>query len=232
MAINPQIPLMVDRQPNLADIYMQAQGVKNQNEMMDMRREQFEWEKEQAEFDKLAKLDAAQREQVEKGLKDISAAVQWADSPDKWQVVQQNYARFDPSVTSIPFENREQVLVKLGKMGDYLTATKKQFLTLEPGGSLYSGNAQTGAVQEVIRANDGNQPFGAPVSQAPAPQMQGRTLEFSAFKGATAGLNELEAAKWLQEKGMTVRISSDEEFYALPTGAPFIAPDGTTRRKP
>jgi len=64
----------------------------------------------------------------------MAAAVQWADTPEKWAAAQKHYGQYDPQIASIPFEAREQALLQLGQMGEYLknTGPGEQY-TLGPG---------------------------------------------------------------------------------------------------
>lgn len=114
--IDASIPLQ-GQAPNLAQIF-------HQGRQMQMRETQMQRQAELEEMQLLAKLDADQRERMKAGIEDLSAAVQWADTPEKWAQVQQHYGQFDPQLAQVPFQNREMALVKLGKMGDYLKATQ------------------------------------------------------------------------------------------------------------
>lgn len=152
MSIDARIPMMAGQAAtvNLAQMYQQKQ-------QMDMQRQQMEMQREEMEFRKAVQatnLDENKRKAMQEGIKDIASAVQWADTPEKWAQVQQHYGQYDPQLSSVPFEQRESALVKLGKLGDYLEATKPDIRTVEPGGSVV-GIAPGGQVTEYVRANPG-----------------------------------------------------------------------------
>lgn len=116
----------------------------------------------------LKDMDADKRAAAKDGLDDLSAAVRWADSPDKWMIVQQHYGKFDPQLAAVPFEQREQALISLGQMGEYLKATeapKAEIRATEPGGGLY--RVRPDGVDVLVAPNDGSQPFGAPAQGGP-----------------------------------------------------------------
>lgn len=115
-------------------------------------------------FELLGKMDEQKRKQVEAGVKDMSAAVQWADTPEKWAVVQQHYGKFDPQLAAVPFQNREQALISLGQMGDYLKSTAPKIITPEAGGGAFE-YSPGGGMRTLIQPNDGTQPMGAPVGE-------------------------------------------------------------------
>lgn len=148
-------------QVNLVDMYQQMQQSKMMDQRMQMQQRQLDLQERQM----LDQLDADKRAAVKEGLKDMVGAVQWADTPDKWAQVQQHYAQYDPQLASVPFEQRESALMRLGQLGDYLEATQEKFQAIEPGGSLY-GISPQGDVREVVRANTGGAGFG----QAAPPQ--------------------------------------------------------------
>lgn len=70
-------------------------------------------------------LDDRQREQAKAELADIGAAVRWADSPEKWQYVQQHYGQRGVDLSPYRFEDRERGMVALGKMSEYLNSQPK-----------------------------------------------------------------------------------------------------------
>lgn len=74
----------------------------------------------------LKTMDADKRTAVKEGVKDLAAAVRWADSPEKWAVVQRHYGQHDPQLAATPFEAREQALISLGQMGEYLEQTQPE----------------------------------------------------------------------------------------------------------
>lgn len=78
--------------------------------------------------DVFLKLDERQKAQAKAELEDVSAAVRWADTPQKWAQVQQYYASHGHDVSMYPFEQREQSLLALGAMSEYLKAADKSSL--------------------------------------------------------------------------------------------------------
>lgn len=110
-------------------------------------------------------LDERQKAQASAELDDLSAAVRWADTPEKWAQAQQFYAsQGHEEVLEHPFESRESVLLQLGKMGDYMKGgPKAEYRTLEPGGSLI--DVSGGNPRVVIAPNDGSYATGAPAQQ-------------------------------------------------------------------
>lgn len=71
------------------------------------------------------KLDARQREQAKAETQDLTAAVRWADTPEKWAQVQQFYGNKGMDLSGYGFEQREQGLLALGKIGEYLESAPK-----------------------------------------------------------------------------------------------------------
>lgn len=112
----------------------------------------------------LDKMDATQRAHAEAGVKDLAAAVQWADTPEKWAVVQRHVAQHDPQVAQTPFERRQEALVQLGQMGEYLKNTAPKVITPEAGGGAFEYSQ--GNLRTLIQPNPGDQPMGAPVGQS------------------------------------------------------------------
>ena len=150
--IDARIPLMAAQgsQVNLVDLYRQQQQMQMQKDQMALQREQMDWQRELQEM----RMDAEKAKAAKAGLEDIAGAVRWADTPDKWAQVQQHYGQFDPQLASIPFEQRENALLKLGQMTKYLEDTAPDIRTVEPGGSVV-GIAPGGQVTEYVRANPG-----------------------------------------------------------------------------
>lgn len=111
------------------------------------------------------RLDDRQREQAKAELADVTGAVRWADTPEKWQQVQQFYASHGHDLSAYPFESREQSLVALGRIGEYLSsAPKPDIRATEPGGGLY--DVSGGNVRVLVQPNDGSHPMG-PSSSVP-----------------------------------------------------------------
>lgn len=108
------------------------------------------------------KMDEHQREAAKAVTADLTAAVRWADTPEKWQQVQQHYGQKGVDLSPYRFEDREQGLLALGKMNEYLSsAPKAEYRTLEPGGSLI--DVSGGQPRVVIAPNDGSYQTGQPV---------------------------------------------------------------------
>ena len=160
--IDARLPLLAAQgaQVDLAGIYQQAQQNKMQQEEMEMRRQEMEFRKEVQGM----KMDEAKKAAAKAGLEDMHAAVQWADTPDKWAQVQQHYGQYDPQLAAVPFESREAALVKIGQMGKYLDATKPEIRAIEAGGSIAAVDPRTGAPTFTVLPNPGGQAAGAPVS--------------------------------------------------------------------
>ncbi len=114
-------------------------------------------------YEMLGKLNKEQREHVESGLKDMHSAVQWAQNPQDWERVKQHYAQFAPEIASIPFEQREQALIKIGQLGEYLKATEPKIHSITEGGGLYSVDPRGGQVNTLVSPNDGSHTLGQPV---------------------------------------------------------------------
>lgn len=115
------------------------------------------------------KLDDRQRQQAQAELSDITGAVRWADTPEKWQQVQQFYASHGHDLSAYPFESRERSLVALGRIGEYLKdAPKPEYKTIEQGGSLI--DVSGGHPHVVIAPNPGGYDTGAPVGGGGIPQ--------------------------------------------------------------
>ena len=111
------------------------------------------------------KLDDRQREQAAKELDDITGAVRWADTPEKWQQVQQFYGAHGHDLSAYPFESRERSLVALGRIGEYLKdAPKPEYKSIEQGGSLI--DVSGGNPRVVIAPNPGGYQTGAPVGES------------------------------------------------------------------
>lgn len=66
------------------------------------------------------RLDDHQRELASHLTDDLGSAVRWADTPEKWQYVQQHYGEKGVDLSQYRFEDRERGLVALGKVSEYL----------------------------------------------------------------------------------------------------------------
>lgn len=124
------------------------------------------------------KLDDRQRAQAQAELADITGAVRWADTPEKWQQVQQFYGAHGHDLSAYPFESRERSLMALGKIGEYLKDTPKPDIrATEPGGGLYAIDPG-GSVRVLVQPNDGSHPMGP--ASGPQP---GQVVNGYRFKG-------------------------------------------------
>lgn len=166
MSIDARIPLLAAQgaQFDLAGLLRQQQEqqarqqqMEMQRETMDLRREEMGWQREMQQF----KMDATKAEAVKAGLKDMAAAVQWADTPEKWAQVQQHYGQHDPQLAAVPFEARESALIRLGQMGEYLEKTAPKIMSIEAGGSLAAVDPRTGQPNFTVLPNPGDQQPGA-----------------------------------------------------------------------
>jgi hypothetical protein len=170
MTLDPSIPLRAAQaaQVNLADLFQQQQQRQMQQQAMQQRDREMSLRQRQFDLDERRHLDALdenQREAAREGLKDIAAAVQWADTPEKWAQVQQHYAQFDPQLGTVPFQSREQVLISTGQMAEYLENTAPKIQAIEPGGSLFSISPDGRNINELVRANPGTAAPLAPVDE-------------------------------------------------------------------
>lgn len=110
-------------------------------------------------------MDDRQRQEAAAKTDDLTAAVRWADTPEKWQQVQQRYGSEGVDLSPYRFEDRERGLMVLGKLSGYLKdPPKAEYRTLEPGGSLI--DVSGGQPRVVIAPNDGSYQTGAPAQQA------------------------------------------------------------------
>jgi hypothetical protein len=71
------------------------------------------------------KLDDRQRAQAKAELDDLSAAVRWADTPEKWGQVQQHFGQKGVDLSPYGYEDRERGLLALGQLGSYLEGLPK-----------------------------------------------------------------------------------------------------------
>lgn len=191
--IDASIPLRAGQagQINLAEMFAQQDAQKARQQDMDMRREDMDWKRQlHAEAQ-----DEQKRKHIEEGLKDMASAVQWADTPEKWAQVQQHYGQYDPQLAQVPFEQREQSLIHLGQMSEYLKANAEKFQSIEAGGSLY-GIKPNGSVREIVRANPGDQQFG----QA-APQQGGVQEGATATNPQTGQKLRFQGGQWVPMGG-------------------------------
>jgi hypothetical protein len=114
-------------------------------------------------------MDDREREHAKAITSDIAGAVRWADSPEKWQYVQQHYGGMGVDLSPYKFEDRERGLVALGQIHDYLNAAPKpEYRSIEAGGSLI--DVSGGQPRVVIAPNEGGHPTGSPVGSGGIPQ--------------------------------------------------------------
>jgi hypothetical protein len=110
-------------------------------------------------------MDDRQRKQALAKTKDLGAAVRWADTPEKWNYVQQHYGQQGVDLSSYGFEDRERGLVALNQISGYLKdPPKPDYRAIEPGGSLI--DVTGGNPRVVIAPNEGGHPMGAPVGES------------------------------------------------------------------
>ena len=180
--LDPSIPLAVkqfDTGQALRDIYavqQHRQDQQNQQRLADLLPQAMHGD--QGAIDALyavnpdiaMKLDDRHREQVKAQVADLSAAVRWADTPEKWQYVQQHYQQeTGQDLSQYQFQDRERALVALGQMGQYLeSAPKPEYRAIEAGGSLI--DVSGGHPHVVIAPNDGGHQVGSPVDGGGIPQ--------------------------------------------------------------
>jgi hypothetical protein len=127
------------------------------------------------------KLDEHQRAIAKEATSDLANAVRWADTPDKWTQVQEFYKTKGVDLSRYAFEGREQGLMALGKLGEYLDgAPKPEYRSVEAGGSLI--DVSGGNPRVVIAPNDGSQQMGSPVRQAGGPE-PGKVINGFRYKG-------------------------------------------------
>jgi hypothetical protein len=111
-------------------------------------------------------LDERQREKAKAVVGDLSSAVRWADTPEKWQYVQQHYGQKGIDLSPYGFEDRERGLVALGQISGYLKdAPKPEYKAIEAGGSLI--DVSGGKPHVVIAPNPGGYDTGSPVQNVP-----------------------------------------------------------------
>jgi hypothetical protein len=114
-----QRQLQQDRQRRLADLLPQAaQGNRGAiNQIAGIDPEMF------------MKLDDRQREQAKAETADLTSAVRWAQTPEQWAQVQQYYGPKGVDLSGYGFEQREQAMLRLGKIGEYLNSAPKNDAT-------------------------------------------------------------------------------------------------------
>lgn len=312
MTIDASIPLQV-QQFDLGDILRQKDERQVRHMQMEQLRRGQEQEQRLSQFlpgamkgdqaardglltagpkglDAYMKMDDRTREEQKKHVEDFSAAVRWADTPEKWEQAKQHYRQQGMNVPDLPFQNREQVVMELGQMKAYLdSAPKPSIHATQPGGGLYSIDP-SGAMQTLVMPNDGSQQMGAPVQQ-PQPQQGGFSGTYQGIPGetVTSGYRTPEhnrevggvpnsyhtrrddqgnplARDSVPPRGMTLgeygrelqarnpgaraitesdhvhlqprsgggprRVGSKADYDQLPSGAVYIAPDGSRRKKP
>jgi len=158
-------------------------------------------------FEMLRTLDADRRKQVEAGLADMSAAVTWADTPEKWAQVQAHYAQYDPQLAQVPFEQRQSALMRLGQMGQFLKDNARKPMSVEAGGSVVLYDPATGSVAPMIMPNDGSQPaFGG---AAPGGVQEGAT----ATNPTTGQKIQFRGGKWVPMGGQPAGATPFDQAF-------------------
>lgn len=140
--IDARIPLM-GRGLDMQQIMANAQQQRANQQQMDGKRRLADLlpraaQGDQAAIDEMAginpelflRMDERQKSQVAERTKDLTAAVRWADSPDKWEQVIDHYAQegVDLSQYRGRFQDREKAMLQLGKIGEYLGSAPKRDL--------------------------------------------------------------------------------------------------------
>lgn len=109
------------------------------------------------------RLDDRQKQQAKAELVDVTAAVRWADTPEKWAQVQQYYGPKGIDLSEYTVADRERAMLRFGKIGEYLeSAPKMEIRTVEPGGSAIGFDPRTGQAKVLVQPNAGGQQMGAP----------------------------------------------------------------------
>jgi hypothetical protein len=216
---------------SLADIAQQSQQMRHADQTMQQRERQLDQTDQRfdLEMQKLtAEMSKEQREAAAEGLKDMAAAVQWANTPEQWAVVQRHLGQHNPELASVPFERREEVLVSTGRMADFLELNKPEIRAIEAGGSLAAVNPHTGQPTFTVLPNPGGMQPGSPAGPQGGggqPRMSG-TLTFEMYRGAVNGLGPEGAASFLQRNNHVITVNTPQEAAQLPPGTRYITPDG------
>jgi hypothetical protein len=159
-------------------------------------------------------LNEHQRKQAADEVDEVVGAVRWADTPEKWQQVQQRYGQMGHDVSGYTFENREGYLLQLGKMGEYLKGAPK-------------ADNQTSDIQNYEYA-----------------KRDGYTGSFVDYKNEFAsplifdvngdGANDMiprgRGRQQPQSEDLP-RVSGEADYNQLRPGQRFITPDGQVRVK-
>lgn len=90
------------------------------------------------------KLDERQRALASQQTGDLAAAVRWADNPEKWNEVIDFYGSkgLDLSQYRNRFDLREQAMLRLGKLGEYLQGAPKKDLVVIDGVAIDKATGQ------------------------------------------------------------------------------------------
>lgn len=141
-------------------------------------------------------MDDRQRQKAQSVIGDLSNAVRWADTPEKWQYVQQHYGQSGVDLSQYGFQDRERGLVALNQIGGYLKdAPKPEYRAIEAGGSLI--DVSNGQPHVVIAPNPGGHDTGSPV-QGGGPQ-PGQVIGGFRYKGGDPN----DRNSWEQAGGQT-----------------------------
>ena len=194
----------------LGDLIPQALGGKDESGAIDQRAaiEQMYGIDPQLAM----KLDDRQRAQAKAELDDLSAAVRWADTPEKWGHVQQHYGQKGVDLSPYGYEDRERGIIALGGLSNYLKSLPKP-------------TSQPSSVQEYEYAKA--QGFG------------GSYMDFQNQTGSPIVVDNGDGTKTIYPRSMLggggggapqggnlPRVSSPAEARSLPPGSKFIMPDG------
>lgn len=190
----------------LGDLIPQALGRGGIGEAGAVSREQAITEIFGIDHNLAMKLDDRQRAQAKAELDDLSAAVRWADTPEKWGQVQQHFGQKGVDLSPYGYEDRERGLLALGQLGSYLESLPKpeqatalerdyKFLEgIEPG--LGQRMARNKAEGSPIVANNGDGTFtiiprsyggGGNQPQPPAPPPPGFVIDGGPTRSASGG---------------------------------------------
>jgi hypothetical protein len=167
--VDTRLPLLAAQggQVNLAELYQQKLDNDQRRQQMQFNERNQQLQERQLDLRErqmIDQLDAEKRKAAKAGAEDLYAAVTWADTPDKWAQVQRHISQFDPQLATIPFEQRELAVIKLGQMKDYLDLNEPKTMSVEAGGSIASVDPRSGQVRPLVVANPGNRQFGESAS--------------------------------------------------------------------
>lgn len=157
-------------------------------------------------------MDNHQRTKAQAIIGDLSNAVHWADTPEKWQYVQQHYGQMGVDLSPYSFQDRERGLVALNQIGGYLkrdgtpTNMEREYQFLQSKDpKLADQFLHNKADGSPLVANNGDGTF---------------TIIPRGYAGGQ------------QQGGVDPpHVSTPEDYDRLPPGSQFITPDGHIRVK-